>query len=111
MVQESGVGIVEHRERRNLVIELSGELDAMSAPQLHERFEAIDLDKRNLEMVTIDLQHLDFIDSTGISAFIALHRRTDEHEVGCQVVNASDIQAQLFHLTGLAEYFGVNDGQ
>ena len=50
------------------VVRISGDLDLATAPRLCE--EIITLASRGVSAVTVDLAHLDFIDSSGLTALI-----------------------------------------
>jgi len=57
------------------VIEVAGELDLAVADQLKS---AIDAVGSGPEAVVIDLQHCEFIDSSGLAVILAAHNRFEE---------------------------------
>lgn len=84
---------------KNVVVEVKGDLDVLTAPLLWERLEeAIEASDGE---VTLDLAGITFIDSMGLGVIIRGHKRlrTDE---GVLVIFAPTEQAQsVFRLTGL----------
>ena len=96
----------EHRDGR-VVVRLSGELDAATAPRLHSRL--TDNAHTDVRQVVIDLEAVEFIDSTGLRALL----QSREHVVAAgrafAVTNPTDAAVRLFQLTGTQELL-MDDG-
>lgn len=58
----------------NLVLSLSGEMDASGSSQIRPALEEIAF-KQESGNVLLDLQHVSFIDSSGIGAIVFLYKR------------------------------------
>lgn len=58
----------------NLVLKVAGSLDAMTAPDLLPVIEQMVEQKPH--RITIDLEDLELIDSSGVAAIVALYKRT-----------------------------------
>jgi hypothetical protein len=56
-------------------MKLAGELDTSNVAQLYE--ELADLTRDGVRHIAINLAELDFVDSTGLSALIAAHKRAE----------------------------------
>jgi anti-anti-sigma factor len=79
--------ILDVREDRNggaQALELSGELDAASAPALRERL--VEVATRGRGPLVIDLTALNFIDSTGLSVLLNAKRRLTRRGRGFALV-------------------------
>jgi anti-sigma B factor antagonist len=89
------------------IVEVRGEVDVHSAPQLRDRLtEVIDSGSR---LVIVDLSKLDFIDSTGLGALVAARNRGGEKDSALRLVCASERLLKLFRITGLHEVFDIYD--
>jgi anti-sigma B factor antagonist len=95
---------VRHAEGR-AVVALSGELDLAAAPELRERLAA--LSEEGDREVTLDLTHLDFIDSTGLSVLVMAFNRAHAAEGSMIIANPSLPVMRIFEITGLASVFTI----
>jgi anti-sigma B factor antagonist len=86
-------------------LRLMGELDLASSPA----FEA-ELDKvPETAEIIVDLRELAFIDSTGISALVRAHQRSQQAGGSLTVVTSGEGQVfGLLQLTGLHERLGAS---
>ena len=86
-------------------VTLEGELDTSNVAQLYE--ELAELTRQGVRHITIDLAGLEFVDSTGLSALIAAHKRAASQ--GGELILHSpgrDIQRQ-FEMTGVDTFFNI----
>jgi anti-sigma B factor antagonist len=82
-----------------VVVNVSGELDQATAPQLREAFDAaVENDEA---AVLVDLAGCEFIDSTGLSLLVEVERRLAEEKRGFGVCCARSEVARLLELTGI----------
>jgi anti-anti-sigma factor len=89
----------EISEPPRTTLRLAGELDSATVPQLEVAFErAVQTDD---EEIVVDLERLTFIDSTGLQAFVAAHRRFDGDGPSLLVRRPSNEVARVFTLVGL----------
>ena len=84
---------------------LAGELDTSNVAQLYA--ELADLTREGVRHVAIDLAELEFLDSTGLSALIAAHKRTEALGGELILLSPSRDIRRLFEVTGLGTYFNV----
>lgn len=90
-----------------LVIEVSGELDLASSPELErelERGAASDA-----ELLIIDLRKLEFMDSTGLSVLVRAHQQVTQAGKRFAVVKGPQQVQRLLSLTGVADRLTVVD--
>jgi anti-sigma B factor antagonist len=89
------------------VVELHGEVDISSAPRLWQVL--VDTAELCPTRVVVDLQHLTFIDSTGIGALVAGRNAARALGVGFTVRNQSPFLTTQLRQTGLYSTL-VGDG-
>ncbi|MEV4093939.1 STAS domain-containing protein [Streptosporangium saharense] len=88
-----------------LLVALAGELDYTNAERFrHDLHEAVGSEPRDL---VIDLTELTFCDSTGIQVLLGVRRLVQARGRRIALANPHQRLKRLFHLTGLAEAFGV----
>lgn len=81
------------------VIEVGGEVDVYTAPQLDaELMRLIDGDVFN---IVVDLSQVDFLDSTGLGVLVKALQRTRENGGSLAVVARADRITKVFRITGL----------
>ncbi|MEV7013632.1 STAS domain-containing protein [Streptosporangium sp. NPDC051022] len=87
------------------LLALAGELDYTNAERFrHNLLEAIGSEPRDL---VIDLTELTFCDSTGMQIFLTVRKLVQDRGCGIALANPHSRLERLFHLTGLAQAFGV----
>lgn len=92
-------------EESKAIIELSGELDLHSSPQLSAAVG--DVLGRRATAVEIDAATLSFADSAGLRALLLARSDADEHGVPLRVSRVSEQLGRLLEMTGLRETLGV----
>jgi anti-sigma B factor antagonist len=93
------------------VLSLSGELDMASAELLAQALE--EEGTRDQAMVVLDLQGLQFIDSTGLRGILTALERCRERHQGFAVTPGSQQVQRLLSITGMADHLptiGAADG-
>src|SRR5919197_6645298 len=91
----------EDRDHSAQVLEVSGELDAASAPALRERL--AEVATRGGGPVVMDLSVLRFIDSTGLSVLLNTKRRLTRRGRGFAVVCPPGHVRRILEVTQLFE--------
>jgi anti-sigma B factor antagonist len=98
-------GVTVRHERGRVVVELAGELDLATAPRLRDRLAL--LSEGGEDQITIDLTHLDFVDSTGLSVLVMAFTRAQSTGGSVVMRNPSSAVMRIFEITGLATLFTV----
>jgi anti-sigma B factor antagonist len=81
------------------VLEVGGEVDVYTAPKLRERLtELIDGGARN---VVVDLDRVDFLDSTGLGVLVGAHKRLRPMGGTFSLVCAKESLLKVFRITAL----------
>lgn len=96
------VGFSEHGS--TLVVAVAGELDLASAPELADALG--DVDWEEFDRVVFDLQEVDFLDSSGLGALIALRNNNPDTDISI-VTNSDGLVPKLLRLTAMEELFSV----
>lgn len=96
------------RDERATVLVVSGELDLASSPmlegELEHAFEAV-----NTQLVILDLERLEFMDSTGLSVLVKAHQQAQETGRRFGLVRGRPQVQRLLSLTGVSERIAVAD--
>jgi anti-sigma B factor antagonist len=92
---------VRHAQER-VILALSGELDMASADALQQAIDGENLPAET--MVVLDLQQLQFIDSTGLRVILAALERCRARGQKFAVTPGSQQVKRLLSLTGVAEH-------
>ncbi|HEX6580964.1 MAG TPA: STAS domain-containing protein [Actinomycetota bacterium] len=79
-------------------IALSGELDMATVPILNDQLTALEQD--GSKVILLDLRDLNFIDSSGLHAFVQAYSRSQQNGHRFLLVGASPIAQRLFEITG-----------
>ncbi|AVQ98016.1 anti-anti-sigma factor [Oceanobacillus iheyensis] len=98
------IDVVE--ENNKSVVNLSGEIDAYTAPNLKESL--LPLTQKEGNTVEVDLGNVNYMDSTGLGVFISALKSTKENSSEMKLVNIQDRVLRLFKITGLDEIMDLN---
>lgn len=91
------------RKDKTTYLYLQGELDVAGAPVL---LEYLQLTNAGLpEDICLDLSGLDFVDSTGLSLLVTMHKRARADGTRFTICAPSQPFLKLLKLTGLAYFF------
>ena len=86
-------------------VAVSGEVDVHTAPDL--RAELNRLAGEGAAHVIVDLEAVDFIDSTGLSVLLGAHRKAEEDGRRFEVRTTSERTIKLLRISGLLEKLNV----
>lgn len=87
------------------VVLLTGELDVSTAADLYQEF--AQLNRAGVVHVALDLTALEFIDSTGISAIIAEHKRTASAGGELIILTPHRNVRRVFEVAGLMDVLDI----
>ena len=89
------------------VVHPEGELDIATVPALCEEWLSA-IDEREPGCFVIDLAAVSFLDSSALSAIVAVRKRQREHGGEVVVVNAAPRLVKVFQMTGLEAVVTIN---
>ena len=81
------------------VVTVHGEIDVATSPALRERL--IDLVNDGATRLVLDLEAVDFLDSTGLGTIVSLLKRVRTHGGDLRLVCTEARIRRLFQITGL----------
>ncbi len=90
------------RERGRATIAMAGELDMATAEMLQQALDAEELQRE--AMIVLDLQQLEFIDSTGLRSILSAFDRCRERKQEFAVTPGSQQVQRLLRITGIDEH-------
>lgn len=87
------------------VVAASGEIDVATAPELRERL--TDLIEGGTTRVVVDMEEVDFIDSTGLGVLVGAVRRARGSDGDVRLVCTNPRILKVLQATGLHEVFTI----
>ncbi|HZD38625.1 MAG TPA: STAS domain-containing protein [Actinomycetes bacterium] len=95
------------KQRDHAVLEVAGEIDVYTAPKLREKL--IELVSEGSYHLVVDLEKVDFLDSTGLGVLVGGLKRVRNHEGSLELVCTQDKILKIFRITGLTKVFPIHD--
>lgn len=97
--------ISTEREGESCTIALQGEIDVYTSPRLRQELtEVVDAGCLNL---VLDLEGVEFIDSSGLGVLVSALRRVKEQGGTLRLVCTKESILKIFRITGLDKVFPV----
>ncbi|GAA1822277.1 anti-sigma factor antagonist BldG [Luedemannella flava] len=94
-------------EAGHTVLEIGGEIDVYTAPQLREELQR--LIGEGATDIVVDLSRVDFIDSSGLGVLAGIHRRLRSLDGSLRLVYSHERLLKIFRITGLDSVFDIYD--
>lgn len=88
------------------VVEVAGEIDVYTAPKLREML--IDLVAGGAYHIVVDMEQVDFLDSTGLGVLVGGLKRVRAHDGSLDLVCSKDRILKIFRVTGLSKVFPIH---
>jgi anti-sigma B factor antagonist len=89
------------------VIEVAGEIDVYTAPRLRERL--VSLVESGSYQLIVDMENVEFLDSTGLGVLVGGLKRVRAHEGWIDLVCTQTRILRIFRITGLNRVFSIYD--
>jgi anti-sigma B factor antagonist len=89
------------------VINVEGEIDVYTAPKLREKL--IDLVNKGKYHLLVDMEKVEFLDSTGLGVLVGGLKRVRAHDGSLELVCTQERILKIFRITGLTKVFGILD--
>ena len=89
------------------VVVVGGEIDVYTAPKLREKL--IDLVSAGHYHLVIDMESVEFLDSTGLGVLVGGLKRVRAHDGSLRLVCTQERILKIFRITGLTKVFPVHD--
>lgn len=100
------LSLATRTERDHTVVEVVGEIDVYTAPKLREAF--IDLVAQGSYQLVIDMEQVEFLDSTGLGVLVGGLKRVRAHDGTLRLVCSQERILKIFRVTGLTKVFPIH---
>src|SRR5207237_7906203 len=87
------------------VVSLRGEIDVYTAPRLRQTL--IDLVEGGATDIVVDMERVDFLDSTGLGVLVGGLKRVKDKDGSMKLVATQDRILKIFDITGLSKVFPI----
>lgn len=87
------------------VLDVAGEIDVYTAPKLRERL--LDLVKAGRYRIVVNLEGVDFMDSTGLGVLVGGLKRVREHDGQLVLAGPQAPVRRVLAVTGLNKVFAI----
>ncbi|NLY75435.1 MAG: anti-sigma F factor antagonist [Firmicutes bacterium] len=91
----------------NLIVQIDGELDLETSPLFREKIETKLNQYELIKHLILDLQKVNFIDSSGLGAILGRFRRLSQEGGRVSAVNVSPQVKRIFELSGLLKIIKI----
>ncbi|MBO0803573.1 MAG: STAS domain-containing protein [Nocardiopsaceae bacterium] len=89
------------------VVDVEGEIDVYTAPRLRELL--IDLVNKKSYQLVVNMERVEFLDSTGLGVLVGGLKRVRAHDGSLDLVCTQERILKIFRITGLTKVFGIHD--
>ena len=101
------LSVTTREEGGHTIVEVGGEIDVYSAPTLRDRLNALVADGHH--DLIVDMQGVEFLDSTGLGVLVGGLKRVRTHNGSLQLVCSQERVLKVFRITGLTKVFAIHD--
>ena len=88
------------------VVSVAGEIDVYTAPKLREQIVQLVEDGRY--HLVVDMEQVEFLDSTGLGVLVGGLKRVRAHDGSLQLVCTQERILKIFRITGLTKVFPIH---
>ncbi|MGN0063889.1 MAG: STAS domain-containing protein [Nocardioides sp.] len=99
--------LATREEDGRVVVAVGGEIDVYTAPRLRDRI--TELVGQGHYDLTIDLEAVEFLDSTGLGVLVGGLKKVRAHNGSLELVCTQERLLKIFRITGLAKVFVIRD--
>ncbi len=99
------LSVTSRQEGGRTVISVSGEIDVYTAPSLRERIN--ELVAAGQHDLIVDLEGVEFLDSTGLGVLVGSLKRVRAHDGALRLVCTQEKILKVFRITGLTKVFPI----
>jgi anti-sigma B factor antagonist len=103
---ELGLEVDESRSPYT-VVAVKGEVDVYTAPRLREKL--VELVSQGHLKIVVNLEDVDFLDSTGLGVLVGALKRLRSHDGELMLVCTQQRILKVFEITGLTKVFAIHD--
>ncbi len=89
------------------VLEVGGEIDVYTAPKLRDAISDLVADGKY--HLIVDMEKVDFLDSTGLGVLVGGLKKVRAHDGSMELICTQERLLKIFRITGLAKVFTIHD--
>lgn len=101
------LSVTSHELGGRTVVEVGGEIDVYTAPLLRQRLN--DLVAEGHFDLVVDMERVDFLDSTGLGVLVGGLKRVRSNNGSLRLVCTQEKILKVFRITGLTKVFPIHD--
>jgi len=101
------LGLEVSERNGTTVLSVRGEVDVYTAPRLREKL--VELVSEGRYNLVVDLEAVDFLDSTGLGVLVGGLKRLRSHDGDLSLVCTQHRILKVFEITGLTKVFAIHD--
>ncbi|WP_343996071.1 anti-sigma factor antagonist, partial [Nocardioides dubius] len=88
------------------IVAVAGEIDVYTAPKLRDQI--TDLVGSGQYRLIIDMEAVEFLDSTGLGVLVGGLKKVRAHDGSLELVCTQERLLKIFRITGLAKVFAIH---
>jgi anti-sigma B factor antagonist len=88
------------------IVRVGGEIDVYTAPKLREQL--VELVNDGSFHLVVDMEGVDFLDSTGLGVLVGGLKRVRAHDGSLRLVCTQERILKIFRITGLTKVFPIH---
>lgn len=100
------LSITYKHEHTQGMVSVSGEVDVSCADELRTKLQ--DAPSDNIKQLIIDIEHMSYIDSTGIGVLVGMAHQATTCGVSTQVVHPQRNVLRILSMLGVCEELGIS---
>lgn len=101
------LSVTTRQEGGRTIVEVGGEIDVYSAPALRDRLNGLVAEGHH--DLVVDMQGVEFLDSTGLGVLVGGLKRVRTHNGSLHLVCSQERVLKVFRITGLTKVFAIHD--
>ncbi len=91
------------------IVEVGGEIDVYTAPKLRDKITEL-VGDGHYDLI-IDMEKVDFLDSTGLGVLVGGLKKVRAHNGSIELICNQERLLKIFRITGLAKVFTIHGTQ
>ena len=91
------------------IVAVGGEIDVYTAPKLRDKITELVGD--GVFNIVIDMESVDFLDSTGLGVLVGGLKKVRAHDGSMELICSQDRLLKIFRITGLAKVFTIHESE
>jgi anti-sigma B factor antagonist len=91
------------------IVAVEGEIDVYTAPKLRDKITELVGD--GVYHLVIDMEGVEFLDSTGLGVLVGGLKKVRAHDGSLQIICSQERLLKIFRITGLGKVFAIHSSQ